>query len=208
VEQIFIYADDAKLFSFVTSLEDSVRLQNDIDCLTQLMQVWLLRLNIGKCKAVSYGRRPAICTNYNDSGVAIDKIESIKDLGVTFDNKLKFDHHINNIINKAYQILGIVKRNFTYHQTVLLSYIKSMIRSQLEYAVCVWNPHHQYLIEKLEKVQKRATKLVLSVKKLHYEDRLRQLGLQLLTLKYRRIRGDMIELYKIFAGIYDNDRDN
>jgi len=72
----------------------------------------------------------------------------------------------------------------------------------------VWNPHNQYLIEKLEKVQKRATKLVLSVKKLHYEDRLRQLGLQLLTLKYRRIRGDMIELYKIFAGIYDNDRDN
>jgi len=79
---------------------------------------------------VSYGRSPAICTNYNVSGVAIDKIESIKDLGVTFDNKLKFDHHINNIINKAYQILGIVKRNFTYHQTVLLSYIKSMIRSQ------------------------------------------------------------------------------
>jgi len=63
----------------------------------------------------------------------------------------------------------------------------------------MWNPHHQYLIEKLEKVQKRATKLVLRVKKRHYEDRLRQL--QLPTLKYRKIRGDMIELYKIFAGL-------
>jgi len=80
-----------------------------------------------------------------------------------------------------------------------------MIRSHLQYAVCVWNPHHQYLIEKLEKVQKRATTLVLSVKKLHYEGRLRQVPLP--TLKYRRIRGDMIELYKIFAGIslYDNE---
>ena len=80
-----------------------------------------------------------------------------------------------------------------------------MIRSHLQYAVCVWNPHHQYLIEKLEKVQKRATTLVLSAKKLHYEGRLRQLPLP--TLKYRRIRGDMIELYKIFAGIslYDNE---
>ena len=69
----------------------------------------------------------------------------------------------------------------------------------------MWNPHHQYLIEKLKKVQKRATtKLVLWVKKLHYEDRLRQL--QLPTLKYRRIRGDMIELCKIFAGIYDNGK--
>ena len=92
---LYLYADDAKLFSYVTSWEDSVRLQNDIDCLTQWMEVWLLRLNIGKCKAVSYGRKPAICMNYNVSGVAIDKIESIKDLGVTFDNKLKFDHHIN-----------------------------------------------------------------------------------------------------------------
>ena len=35
---------------------------------------------------------------------------------------------------------------------------KSMIRSHLEYAVSMWNPHHQSLIEKLEKVQKRATK--------------------------------------------------
>ena len=45
--------------------------------------------------------------------------------------------------------------------------------------------------------------VIVIVKKLHYEDRLRQL--QLPTLKYRRIRGDMIELYKIFAGIYDNE---
>jgi len=45
---------------------------------------------------MSYGRRPVICTNYDVSGVAIDNLESIKDLGVTSDNKLKFDHHINN----------------------------------------------------------------------------------------------------------------
>jgi len=57
-----------------------------------------------------------------------------------------------------------------------------MIRSHLEYAVSVWNPHHQSLIEKSEKVQKQATKLVINVKKLHYEGRLRRLKLP--TLKY------------------------
>ena len=51
------------------------------------------------------------------------------------------------------------------------------IGSHLEYAVSVWNPHHQSLIEKLEKVQKRATKLVLTVKILCYEERLRKLKL-------------------------------
>jgi len=41
-----------------------------------------------------------------------------------------------------------------------------MIRSHLEYAVSVWNPHQQSLIERLEKAQKRATKLVVNVKKI------------------------------------------
>ena len=94
----------------------------------------------------------------------LKKIESIKDLGVTFDNKLKFDDRINNKISTAYQMLGIVKRNFIYLTPDSFLY-KSMIHSHLEYAVSVWNPHHQSLIEKLEKVQKRATKLVLAVKK-------------------------------------------
>ena len=157
-----------------------------------------------KCKVVSYGRKSEICTNYNISGETIDKIESIKDLGVTFDNKLKFDDHIYNKISKAYQMLGIVKRNFIYLTPDSFAILyKSMIRSHLEYAVSVWNPHYQSLIEKLEKIQKRATKLVLTVKKLCYEERLRKLKLP--TLKYRRIRGDMIEMYKIFAGKYDSE---
>ena len=63
-------------------------------------------------------------------------------------------------------MLGIVKRNFIYltPDSFVVLY-KSMIRSHLEYAVSVWNPHLQSLIEKLVKVQKRATKLVFAVKK-------------------------------------------
>ena len=51
-------------------------------------------------------------------------------------------------------------------------------------------------------IQKRATKLVISLKKLSYKDRLMQLNLH--TLKYRRLRGDMIEVYKIIRQIYDS----
>ena len=52
----------------------------------------------------------------------LKKIESIKDLRVTFDNKLKADDNINNKISTAYQMLGIVKRNFIYLTPVLLFY--------------------------------------------------------------------------------------
>jgi len=55
-----------------------------------------------------------------------------------------------------------------------------------------------YDVEKLEKVQKRAIKLIIAVKLLKYEERLRYFNLP--TLKYRRIRGDMTEVYKMFSG--------
>jgi len=52
-------------------------------------------------------------------------------------------------------------------------------------------------IKAVEKVQIRATKLVIGVKSLPYCERLRKLKLP--TLKYRRLRGDMIEVYKILT---------
>jgi len=78
---------------------------------------------------------------------------------------------------------------------------KALVRCHLECANTVWSPYKQYLIEEVEKVQKRSTKLVHECKHLPYADRLKYLKLP--TLKYRRHRGDMIETYKITHGLYD-----
>ena len=75
-----------------------------------------------------------------------------------------------------------------------------MVRTHIEYGHSVWCPHSVTAIESLEKVQKRATKLFHGFEKFSYSDRLRKP-----TLKYSRIRGDMIETYKIITGIYDKD---
>jgi len=82
-------------------------------------------------------------------------------------------------------------------------YPKSLGRYHLEYANSVWNPHRQGQIKELEKVQMRATKLVMTVKHLSYKKRLARLKLP--TLKYRCTRGDMIEVYKILTAKYDNN---
>ena len=58
-------------------------------------------------------------------------------------------------------------------------------------------------IERIEKVQRRATKLLPNMSKMSYEQRLRKIGLP--TLAYRRVRGDMIEVYKMLHGLYDID---
>ena len=128
----------------------------------------------------------------------------MKDLGITVDSELSFICHIKEKVNKAYQMLGIINRNFRNvdKSTFLLLYL-SLVRSQLEYCNSVWNPYKVGSIALIERVQKRATKMISSCKKMRYIDRLKYLNLP--TMKFRRLRGDMIETYKILNGFYDTD---
>jgi len=86
------------------------------------------------------------------------------DLGVIFDSELSFRDHIQLKINKAYRILGLIKRNFIHmdKNTFIMLY-KSLVRPYLEYANFVWSPYKKGDVEAIEKVQKRATKLVISL---------------------------------------------
>ena len=80
-----------------------------------------------------------------------------------------------------------LKRNFRNigRNTFWLLY-KSMVRSKLEYAQNVWSPYKMKYIERIEKVQRWATKLLPNMSKMSYEQRLRKIGLP--TLTYRRVR--------------------
>ena len=69
--------------------------------------------------------------------------------------------------------------------------------------MAVWFPYTKKDIELIENVQRRATKQVPSLKQLSYTDRLKKLKMP--TLKYRRLRGDIIETFKIINGIYDKE---
>ena len=76
-----------------------------------------------------------------------------------------------------------------------------MVHPHLEYANSVWCPHKLGDIKEIEKVQKRATKSVINLKKIPYTNRLQCLKLP--ALKYIRLRGDMIEVFKMTHNIYD-----
>jgi len=204
--EIYLFADDAKLFRHIVSPNDHCLLQKGIDALQHWSQQWLLKLNISKCNIVSFGRSVdksyVYSISHNNQNVSLERKESFKDLGVILDEKLTFRDHIHDKINKAYSMLGIIKRNFKYLtiSSFVLLY-KSMVRSHLDYCSSVWVPYKKGDIELLEKVQKRATKLIPTIKTMAYSERLK--ACKLPTLHYRHIRGDMIEMFKILSGKYD-----
>jgi ribonuclease P/MRP protein subunit RPP40 len=125
-----------------------------------------------------------------------------KDLGFTFDKNFTFSTHIHQIISKSNSRVGIIKRTFTSltksNFTILY---KSLVRPILEYCSQIWSPHLHKDINELEKVQRRATKLVHGLTDLPYEERLKQLDLP--TLSYRRTRADILQTFRIFKGIDD-----
>ena len=98
--------------------------------------------------------------------------------------------------------MGIIRRTFDHMDEQCFSTIfKSLIRPRIEYANKIWSPHLKKHITSLENVQRRATKLIPGFKDIEYKEHLRKLKLP--TLAYRRLRGDMIELYKILTEKYD-----
>ena len=138
--------------------------------------------------------------DYILSNTTLEHGEKEKDIGVAIDSKLTFEHHMNEKINKTNSTMDLINE-----ETFLLLY-KTLVRPHLEYANALWSPYKIKDITTIENVQRRATKLVPSLKNLEYEDRLRKLKIQI--LKYRHLRGDMIETYKLTSGIYGSTLSN
>ena len=205
---IYLFADDAKIYKHVFNLEDKEVLQQCVNKFIEWTDLWLVKVNVNKCKVMTFYNHRSNVDAKNDAiylmrQSQLEGVDSIKDLGVTFDVNLKFTGHVNEKVNKAYGMLGIIKRNFgNMSRNCLVMLYKSMVRSHLEYANNVWNPVKKGDLENLEKVQKRFTKMIPDVAHLIYSERLKRLKLP--TLVYRRTRGDMIEMYKLITGKYDS----
>lgn len=125
-----------------------------------------------------------------------------KDLGIKFHSSLKFDSHISTVVNKANQIIGLIKRSFYFmDKSLFLKLYKTLVRPHLDYGNSIWYPISKKNIQSIENVPRRATRIVPELKNLTYEERLFELNLP--TLEYRRKRGDLIHMFKIIHGIDD-----
>ena len=126
----------------------------------------------------------------------LEVVTEEKDLGVLITNNLKPSGHCDKVAGKANKMLGLIKRTITNkNEETIIKLYKALVRPHLEYAQQFWSPYQDNDIEKIEKVQHRATKCIPRLRHMYYEDRIRDIDL--FSLKKRRLRGDLIELFKI-----------
>ena len=126
--------------------------------------------------------------------------ESERDLGVMVQSDLKVDQQCCKAADEANRKLGMIKRGFKNKtRDVMLPLYKAMVRPHLDYCIQAWRPYLRKDIDRLEKVQRRATKMMEGLEGYSYLDRLRIFGLT--TLETRFVRADLIEVYKIFNGL-------
>ena len=88
---------------------------------------------------------------------------------------------------------------------MFLQLYKAMIRPHLEYASCIWFPKLKRDSDAIERIQRRATKLVPELRTLTYTEYLTRLKLP--TLVYRRRRADMLQTYKLMHNFNQLDQD-
>ena len=132
--------------------------------------------------------------------IVLKKVDHEKDLGVIITSDLKSSKQCIEACSRANKILGYINRSVEYKsKEIILTLYTSLVRPHLEYAVQFWSPHLKKDADMLERVQRRATKMIPGLRNKTYEERLQ--ALDLFSLEKRRLRGDLIETYKIFTGL-------
>ena len=136
--QIRLFADDCVCYREIKTVEDTLKLQKDINLLGSRARKSGMRFQPVKCNILE--------------GTVLENVDSIKYLGVTITNELKRNIHITNACTKANRALGFLRRNlYSCPQDVKEAAYKGLVRPVLEYGSSVWDPHTKSLQEELER---------------------------------------------------------
>lgn len=205
VSRVCKFADDTSLVCPLPPpvATSSAILQHDLNTASDWAATWLMSFGVAKCATLHFGFNND-CISYLLCGETIAEPDSERYLGCTVTNNLKPSLHCQQLAFKAHALIGLLYRSFGRMEIVpfLLIY-RALVRPALEYASQAWSPYRRGDIDLLERVQRRATRLVIGTDGLSYEDRLRLLKLQ--TLETRRLRADLILVYRMFHGLIAYD---
>jgi hypothetical protein len=158
-----------------------------------------MKANPDKFQALYLNKRHKEQINFNIENYVIPPEESVKLLGVEFDRDLTFDNHINNICSKASKQINALRRisNLLTKDSKLTIY-NSFINSTLNYCPIVYSTFSKTSFKQLEKIQKRALRLVHNDYTSSYATVLSQCNKP--SIGVLRMRQTAVQVFKILKG--------
>ena len=199
--EIANYADDNHLYY---AHHCDIALKNTLEMDTNSAIAWFINNNMeanpDKFQSIILGRKRDMLIPISVQNDIIMPTSSIKVLGVTLDDRLKFDVHISNICKSASRQINALKRLSRYldEKSRVLIY-KSFIASNFNYCPVSWMFCGRKNANKLEKLQERALRFVFNDINGSYTDLLKRGNF--LSLSAYRIRSLAIEVFKCYKDI-------
>ena len=193
-----LFADDVKLYSKIEGPIDNA-IDMTLRTIQEWSRKWQMNLNPSKSSTMTIGNDQTT-KSYTIDNIEIPRVANIRDLGLVYDNHLKFDDYISSITNRAYQRIGLIFRAFVSNNVTLLkrAYIV-YVRPILEYCTCVWSPYLLEDIRKIESVQRYFTRRLFPKNSYSYNERLFLLNLE--SLEGRRLKYDLKMYFKIMNNL-------
>ena len=193
-----LFADDLKLYRIVSNDSDRIALQSDLDAIALWANKNHMAFNISKSAVLHIGSNNLNYQYYLNSQPIPCK-ESVRDLGVIVDNKLKFHSQSAVAAKKAISAANYIFKSFSFlNCSLFCSLYKVFVRP---HCIQAWQPHFKKSMDILEKTQRKITKWCPGLQQLSYENRLKALDLPTLTNRFKR--GDLIETFKLLTNYYN-----
>jgi hypothetical protein len=105
------YANDMKLFLLVRGFQDCMKIQSDLNKLSEWDERNSLFLYVNKCKTITFSRtRYPVEFAKMLAGTVLDWVSFINALRVIMNEKMNLSEHVNIIVGKAFAMLGFIRR--------------------------------------------------------------------------------------------------